>query len=374
MKKRICMFVGITITLCTAVYAFTDAQTAHDRDGEIGVEIAEDATNFVEAEIETEAAEILLKEAESPTEGTANEPQRKIDLLLAGRETSKESFVTEDAFQNLAQTMRGALPEADFYKRVSKTAVFMSKYCRDSEERAYFSSLLAQGRDFKTVSQIYQFWLTTNEDIGIIEKIYDMVYYGEEIANSAADAIFEEAFNELTDNKCGALTREQIENYITQGVSVDDIRNANLLCRQGVKTIEEILDEYAATKDWNAVVSDISKEKIDAENTQLLFEAVYLARVKNTSINDAVSEMTENGISETWETWNDTCTRSALKALKQNDLWRAKITEGTETIIKSAEENGISRENVIDLLNKGVSEIEILDAVDEIAAEETSRR
>ena len=235
--------------------------------------------------------------------------------------------------------------------------IFMGQYCTTEEEYALVRDMVLEGCDVKTVMDIYQFYLTTNEDVSIVRDIYDMVWQGEEITRRSV--VFENAFNKLTDNKCGVLNGEDIERYLEAGFSVDDIQAANVLSRKGVMTIQEIMSELENGTSFEKIVEKISGEKIanaDIEEYSLV-NTMYTARITGKKIAELVSDTAAG------EEYFDDITKRINKAMIGKGYWKAAPSENTEKIISDAANKGISQKTVMALLDSGYSEVDVINAI-----------
>ena len=245
------------------------------------------------------------------------------------------------------------------FDKMHKTAVFMEKYCNNKESFSYIENLILSGCDVQTVMDIYQFYLTTNEDIAIVKQIYDMVYNGEPITNR--DVVFENAFNEITDNKCGVLTEDDVIMYMEKGLTIEDISRANLLCRKGVMTIQEILNELLKGTSWEEIIETISGESISNvyanADEETLVNAIYVANVQNDSIDNVLGNDNNDYFKEK--------TKNANEKLKSKGYWKGKKSENFEKITKEANKKGISKEKIEELMDKGYSELDIVNAISE---------
>lgn len=238
-----------------------------------------------------------------------------------------------------------------------KTALFMGKYCTTKESFGYIEQMILEGCDPQTTMDIYQFYLTTNEDISIVRKIYDMVYTGEPITNR--DVVFENAFNQITNNKCGVLTKEDVQNYLEKGLAVSDISQANLLSRKGVMTIQEILDALLNGKTWETIVETISGEAINFKyrnaDGATLVDAMYVATMRNESINTVLAGDSDDYFMEK--------TKNVNEHLKGRGYWKGKKSSNFEQIKKAGAKKGISEEKLNSMMDEGYSELDLINTI-----------
>ncbi len=160
------------------------------------------------------------------------ERSEKIDSYIKGGNHN-----TDDSFETMLLALDATIENPIEYNDI----VYNYEYLKtvhglNDEQLNYISSLIIDGCEAMDILEICYFWLDTNEDIKVIEKIYRLKdrYKGSNW--------IEGAFNEVTGDKCGVLDEKGVAEYLNQGLSVEDISVANKLCRKGVLTIQEILD------------------------------------------------------------------------------------------------------------------------------------
>ncbi|MBQ7876278.1 MAG: hypothetical protein IJ316_03220 [Clostridia bacterium] len=261
----------------------------------------------------------------------------------------------DPSFDSLAQHMGYDTDEK--FDAFHKTALFMGRYCTDQKSFSYIEQMILSGCDPQTTMDIYQFYLTTNEDISIVKQIYDMVYTGEPITNR--DVVFENAFNKITNNKCGVLTEEDVIDYLEKGLSVDDIVQANLLCRKGVMTIHEILDALLSGTSWETIIETISGEDITLSDTTTVASATRAMTVSSATNQKLSTVLSGNNEEERIAN----ITRTVNETLKSKGYWKGKKSENFALIVKDAEKKGISETKLTELMDKGYSELDIINTI-----------
>ena len=132
-------------------------------------------------------------------------------------------------------------------------------YHLSQEQLDYISDLIIQGGDAMEIMDVVYFWKDTNEDIHIVGEMYALRerYHGVHW--------IENAFNKVTENKCGVLETEDVEAYLKQGMTASDIKIANKLCRKGVLTIQEILTQRLEGKSFAEIAAQINGEELPAQ-------------------------------------------------------------------------------------------------------------
>lgn len=106
-------------------------------------------------------------------------------------------------------------------------------------EEEYLTELVSEGYDAEWIADIYEFYLTCGEDVSIIKSIYEI----SESHDINGRNWIETSYNLATDGVHGELDLNDVILYVSKGVSESDIEAANIMCRSGKYTIQEILDK-----------------------------------------------------------------------------------------------------------------------------------
>ena len=172
------------------------------------------------------------------------------------------------------------------YTDIESYITFMIKHTLTSDEIAVINSLVESGTTMQTVENIYDFYLTTNDDFSIISKIaaLETTFWG--------DHWIENAYNYITGNAHGVLNLEDIKEY-SNHLSIDDITYANILCRKGVYNIREILDKVQSGESWDNITDEIyssvhTKSKLSGS---ALERATYFLKLSSSSLNYSSAPM-----------------------------------------------------------------------------------
>lgn len=120
-------------------------------------------------------------------------------------------------------------------------------------EQDYLHNLILNEADADMIRKIYTFLQDTDYSVEMVEKMYKIA------VNICEDDEFwvETAFNKATDNVHGVLNKEQVTDYLNQGLTAEDINTANILCRKGVFTINEILDKRIGGTEWSDIFDEV---------------------------------------------------------------------------------------------------------------------
>lgn len=172
----------------------------------------------------------------------------------------KTEFVSE--FETFAEEYKDENLTFENYCAIEAYILFILEYSPADEDLNIIHSLLKEGHTIQVLTSIYDFYLTTNEDEGIIAQIASLedTHWG--------DHWIENAYNEITDCKHGVLDSDEIKMYIANGLSSDDISYANILSRRGVYTIDEILEMKQSGKSWTDINNSVYLSYDESEKLQ----------------------------------------------------------------------------------------------------------
>lgn len=225
------------------------------------------------------------------------------------------------------------------------------------DEIALINKILAKGTTPQSLSRVYDFWLTTGEPFEIIDQICALEdkYFNE--------YWYEDAFNELTDNKCGVLDNAAVGEYLARGVTTDDLMAANVLCRKGVYTITEILDKFENGESMDDIIRDVYG--IDAlpesdgayDTVQKIFEAKKYSGAEtaaDVSINAMSDSQTIENAKETFMTAAEQQTKIQLERLNISAN-----NEYDDDMTDMALDNGFTMNIIRTLADKGYTPQEI---------------
>ncbi|MBR3934725.1 MAG: hypothetical protein IKJ68_12580 [Clostridia bacterium] len=242
MKKYITMFIAI---LLSSVFI-------------IGIVFASGVLEPINANEATQNST-----AEITTEKKADESDLKIlTTEMVADKTAVTSFIKKFDVKNLTY---------EEYITIESYINFLAVHKLTSNEIDQINNLIATGTPMGTIWDIYEFYLTTNDDFSIISKIaaYEERYYGK--------YWIENAYNNITEKRHGVIERNKSQDYLAD-YTHSEILYANILSRKGVYTIDEILDKHKNGLTWNEITdivySTVSgdkavgsvKERLEIEN------------------------------------------------------------------------------------------------------------
>ena len=183
-----------------------------------------------------------------------NERREKINDRIAGDTEWEEMSKFDQMLLVLDATIENPI---EYNNIIYNYEYFRQAYHFTQEQLDFISDMIIKGYDADDIFSICYFWTDTNEDIEIVEDIYLLK------GPDRGVNWIENAFNEATKDKCGVLTEEDVEEYMKNGASVEDILLANKLCRKGVLTIQEILDMYIDGKTFAEITLIVNGENAD---------------------------------------------------------------------------------------------------------------
>jgi len=185
------------------------------------------ALGSVLAEVETEVEELEYEYEIEADEWNWDIPEN--DIILSER----------SEFNRLISFMERTIEDPlEFNMLLYNFEFIREAYALSDDYMDFIADLIMEGRDMEYVLRITYFWLETNEDISVIREMYDLreVFYG-------SSFWMDFAFDEVTSDRHGALTDEDVYDYLARGLDFEDLYVARVLSRQGVMTVHEILDE-----------------------------------------------------------------------------------------------------------------------------------
>lgn len=241
MKRIILITIGLIAALAIGVFA-ADGITGGDIIGVFEPEV-------------TEVAEETEEIAAEP-DGTVYVTENALTALLNSDKTRSEATGELEAVYSMT-----------------------AEYGMTDEEAAYIANLVNNGYDLSWLLDIYAFWTTCDDDISIIKSMYDSA-----VNNDINGRYWEEdAYNIVTNRKHGELSVDEIMAYLDKGLSIDDVRQANVLSRNKDYTISEILDEVVGGKSMDEMKKDVFGSNEDKPAESLALEQRHGATAVDTN-------------------------------------------------------------------------------------------
>lgn len=206
--------------------------------------------SVVTSDVSVSSAEtVVLSNAVIHSDESEFEISSPSDNLSAQKLDTLASFVSNFDVKNLTY---------EDYVTIESYINFNLTHSLNSDESNQIIELIKDGTPMGTIWDIYEFYLTTNEDFSIIARIasYEERYWGK--------YWIENAYNDITANKHGVIEREQTASYLER-FNTNEILYANVLSRKGIYTIDEILDEHYDGTSWNDITHEIySRIQLDS--------------------------------------------------------------------------------------------------------------
>lgn len=216
-------------------------------------------------------------------------------------------------------------------------ATLIAEYTMTADEQQYLSELIGQGYDAGWLAEIFEFWVTCCEDKTIIKDIYDSA-----MENGYADRYWvEDAYNNVTGNIHGVLEGEALYDYLyVDGIEIEDVKTANILCRRGVYTIQELLTKKQEGSTWPVLINEVFGANYGADITAMEAVKQYRQNASGVTLFSAQSSEAENA---TIAAYADKDTASVSQMIEDNDeaVRQALSTIYDDEILQKYLEQGI---------------------------------
>ncbi len=190
-----------------------------------------------------DSAEMTKYQAEADMQGK-NDKDKEKDKEKKKKEV-KEKIKDKQSKKTKLKKAKDFKSITECNSRASRdnVAAYVKFTCENDfadERLEIINRILETGTTVQTLRQVYEFWLTTDEDFAMVEQIcaLENTYFSE--------YWYENAFNKLTNYAHGALTGAEIREYQEAGISNDQILAANVMCRKKGQNIHTILDSVLA--------------------------------------------------------------------------------------------------------------------------------
>lgn len=254
-------------------------------------------------------------------------------------------YIGIDEIAYIAETINTDELNKDEMIELRKIIEFEEKYHMDDDNKIFINNMISNGKNPQLIMYIYEFWLATNEDISIIEELYDMFVenYDEDLRlPSNKDLWFEGLFYSITGGKCGKLTREEIEEYLQGDISIDDITMAEYFSRTGTD-VHDILSEKLSNRSWSDIAASIyhipALENHDDLSNENILDILTLSRISDTNIVDVIENIENVSAGEVLKREFNAGKMRADNALIAAGYWYFDNDE-EEQIVKEAINNG----------------------------------
>ncbi len=262
--------------------------------------------------------EMILDFTEVPSELENENDKASVDTELVFNECQ---------YADLVNTVMTMVDEENTDTAAIQMASFAEEYNMNAETIDKFKQWIAEGKDYRLLMYIYEFWLTTNEDIDMVGDAYDMFVrnYDEDIRlPSNKDLWFEGIFNSLTGNKYGTLTYDDVDNYMEAGLDIDEIKYAERASRAGRLTVTEILDEKVSGRTWSDITAQIYDmpeiQDMDELDVYSIQDVLTYSKITGESADEIFNKAEGSSTSEMLESYFLKKRQNAFQALKSEGI------------------------------------------------------
>ncbi len=187
--------------------------------------------------------------AAAGTYGTLSQPQKQQPgVQLTAQRSAAVGELNDPIYTYLGKHYSGE----ELYEKVEAYATFKISQQPTAEEIQHMANLLSDGSPLEAVLDAYQFWMTTNAEFSLVDQLVQA--YQQEFANISYWT--EEVYDSITQNP-NVLSEEDVDAYMQQGISAEDILLANELSRKNVYTIQQILTKRQQETAWFDIIAEV---------------------------------------------------------------------------------------------------------------------
>lgn len=289
MKRKI-----IILGICLVLAAGTVAAVASDVYNKQNIDIKSTLSKVFSSE---KSEESLVQNDRVQTDAISlNSDENK--SVMSTDITGQNVVLYPSNFYSMVEILKTNISDTSSIADILSSYLYLRDvYGLNNEQLEYIAGLIINGADPNNILDIAYFWVDTCEDITIIEQIYNKKgdYEGGRFW-------IENAYNNVTNNVHGVLESEEINNYLSLGVTVSDIQNANILSRKGVYSIKQILDRIAGGDTIINIMNEVYGTSIsqpvslfgiseNEESDDGILNSKELAVLENKQIEESASEI-----------------------------------------------------------------------------------
>lgn len=235
-------------------------------------------------------------------------------------------------------------------------------YPINDEELMTIKELVKDGADLSKIIDIYTFLQNSNASLKYIK---DMYYYGKNIDFYGRYWI-EDAFNYCSGQKEYELSMEEVQKYINEGMSIEDIRVANIISRSEVKNIRELLEEKQSGKIWGEIIAetytDINVSAVKStEDGGAILECIRLSKISDEPINEVYNDYSQSP----QKTTNDIIVPKIIEAEKKVKELNLNVSESDTYFneLKNEVGDSLSEGEIKNLIQQKYTKSEIKQAI-----------
>lgn len=289
MKKKI-----ITLGICLVLAAGTVAAVASDVYNKQNIDIKSTLSKV----FSSEKSEESLVQNDRVQTGAISLNSDENKSVVSTDITGQNVVLYPSNFYSMVEILKSNISDTSSIADILSSYLYLRDiYGLNNEQLEYIAGLIINGADPNSILDTAYFWVDTCEDITIIEQIYNKKgdYEGGRFW-------IENAYNNVTNNVHGVLESEEINNYLSLGVTVSDIQNANTLSRKGVYSIKQILDRIAGGDTMINIMNEVYGTSIsqpvslfgiseNEESDDGILNSKELAALENKQIGESASEI-----------------------------------------------------------------------------------
>ena len=180
-------------------------------------------------------------------------PKLADNITLRSSETLKADLKTSSLIDVLVSQGRKEEYIAD---QMDTFMLMYDMYNMSADEASLIFDLVNQGKELDRLIEIYQFLVYTDLSIDKMSEIYHVGLEHEFAGNHWV----ENAYNIVRGGESSILTGEEILQYFHAGLSAQDISLANLLSRNDVYDIKQILEKIQNRESFIDIAKKVYKD------------------------------------------------------------------------------------------------------------------
>lgn len=177
--------------------------------------------------------------------------------------------------------------------------MWYSVYNPTDDQKKEITSLIKNGADPEIVIKICEFWEDTDAPFSIIAEIYAKAPEADALAQIYDHTVWiESAYNEITGND-NNLSVQDVKEYLSLGVSLDDLYAANRAARKSTVNTKDVLDRRIAGDDWIEIIAphianDFSTEERNHISGHDVLDSLIIERKTDTDCSQIIKTALES--------------------------------------------------------------------------------
>lgn len=187
----------------------------------------------------------------------------------------------------------------------SQLQLWSDLYNPSKEQIDEITQLIKGGADIDILMIICEFWEDTDAPFSIIAEIYGKAPEAEALEQIYDHMVWiESAYNEITGND-NNLSVEEVKEYISLGVTLEDLYVANRAARKSTVSPKDVLDRRVEGDDWIEIIAphienDFSNEERKSISGHDVLDSLIVerktgmepAKILKTSLENEIAVMT----------------------------------------------------------------------------------